>query len=91
MSTHSQSRQLRRIDTFQDILRAAHDKSLRQFSALEEEDDFSELMTAPAIRPGVDQPVSITQPDFVKYKVDDLFRRLVSRDIGFAFQIFLEN
>ena len=78
MSLHSHSKQLRRIDTFQDILRAAHDQSLLQFSALEEEDDFSELMSAPPIRPHSAHSLNSLQPDFAKYKVDDLFRNLVS-------------
>ena len=60
------------------ILRAAHDEALSQFAALEEEDDFSELMEAPPIRPHSAHELSTTQPDFAKYKVDDLMRRLVS-------------
>ena len=49
---HNLSKQLRRIDTFQEILKHSHDRSLLRFSELEEEDDFSELMAVPDIRGG---------------------------------------
>ena len=78
MRLHGLSKQLRRIDTFQVVLRGAHDRSLAQFSSLEDEDDFSELMSAPAIKSHTTTSVKPILPDFGRYKVDDLFRKLVS-------------
>ncbi|KAK2166670.1 hypothetical protein LSH36_37g16032 [Paralvinella palmiformis] len=73
---HNQSRQLRKIDTFHEILRKSHDRSLLKFSTLEEEDDFTELVPAPAVHPKAQTISTPTMPDFSMYKVEDLFFNL---------------
>ncbi|XP_064641386.1 rhophilin-2-B-like [Lineus longissimus] len=76
MHAHSYCKQLRKIDTFQEVLRYAHDRSLEKFSDLEEEDDFSELIKVPAIKAKSQQVLEAIVPDFGKYKVQDLFYQL---------------
>ncbi|XP_074646648.1 rhophilin-2-B-like isoform X2 [Tubulanus polymorphus] len=73
---HGLCKQLRKIDTFQEVLRYAHDRSLSKFSELEEEDDFSDLLKVPAIQGKSQQKIEPISIDLVKYKVQDLFRDL---------------
>lgn len=49
MRVHSLSKNLRKLDTLQEILRHAHDRSLKRYTELEEEDDFFEMSNVPSI------------------------------------------
>ncbi|BFZ19639.1 hypothetical protein BsWGS_22678 [Bradybaena similaris] len=73
---HNLCKQLRRIDTFRDILQKTHERALNRFSALEEEDDFSELMIVSEIVAQSEHNSSAALPDFSKVKVVDIFWRL---------------
>ncbi|CAG5124807.1 unnamed protein product, partial [Candidula unifasciata] len=73
---HNLCKQLRRIDTFRDILHKTHERALNRFSALEEEDDFSESLIASDIVAQTEHDSSAVLPDFSKVKVVDIFWRL---------------
>ncbi|XP_013410860.1 rhophilin-2-A-like isoform X2 [Lingula anatina] len=77
MRVHTLCKQLRKIDTFQEILKQAHDRSLSRFADLEEEDDFSlDLQTVPVVKHSTKQAIKTIPPDFAKHKVRDLFEKL---------------
>ncbi|KAK3085289.1 hypothetical protein FSP39_001133 [Pinctada imbricata] len=73
---HDLCKQLRKIDTFLEILKKAHDRSLEKFASLEEEDDFSEVVISPRIISKSEQSVSPTAPEFKRMKVSDTFSKL---------------
>ncbi|KAJ8303299.1 hypothetical protein KUTeg_019695 [Tegillarca granosa] len=73
---HDLCKQLRKIDTFQEILKKAHDRALEKFSSLEEEDDFTEVVLSPVIHAKTDQPVLPLAPEFSKVTVTDIFKTL---------------
>lgn len=76
MRLHDLCKQLRKIDTFQEILKKAHDRCLEKFSSLEEEDDFTEILMFPIINPKTTQNVSPISPEFRNISVVDIFKRL---------------
>ncbi|CAH1779021.1 unnamed protein product [Owenia fusiformis] len=73
---HDRCKHLRKIDTFQEVLKHAHDRSLKKFSDLEEEDDFTEVSSSPSIKSKTAQHAKVIMPDFARYKVTDLFHKL---------------
>lgn len=64
------------FQSFHHILKTGHDRSLLQFSTLEEEDDFTELLAVPGIFSKTTVLIQPILPDFSKYKVEDVFQRL---------------
>lgn len=76
MRVHSLSKNLRKIDTLQEILRHSHDRSLRKYTELEEEDDFLEMTNVPSIPASAGVIAQPSIPDFTKVKVKDLFHSL---------------
>ncbi|XP_012941676.1 rhophilin-2 [Aplysia californica] len=73
---HNLCKQLRKIDSFRDILQKTHERAVNKFSSLEEEDDFSELILVPEIAPRSEHKALFVLPDFSKVKVIDIFRKL---------------
>lgn len=73
---HDMCKQLRKIDTFLNILKRAHERSISKFSTLEEEDDFTEIFTAPKVKATTQQVVVPVTPEFSKIKVQEIFRKL---------------
>ena len=55
------------------------DRSISKFSTLEEEDDFSEIFSAPKIKHFTQQIVAPSNPDFSKVKVQEIFHKLVCK------------
>jgi len=64
------------LEELRSLLQKVHDRSLRKFSELELEDNFTELRLAPDVCARTKLHVEPTPPDFVQYKVDDLFHQL---------------
>ena len=67
-----------------------YNRSISKFSTLEEEDDFSEIFTAPKIKAATKQIVAPSNPDFSKVKVQELFHKLVNFCLftaAFQFQV----
>ncbi|XP_059171100.1 rhophilin-2-B-like [Physella acuta] len=73
---HNLCKQLRKIDTFRDILQKTHERALNRFSALEEEDDFSEMLTVTEIVSKSEHNSLAVGLDFSKVKVVDIFKKL---------------
>ncbi|GFO30993.1 rhophilin-2-like protein [Plakobranchus ocellatus] len=73
---HNLCKQLRKIDTFRDILQKTHERALSKFSALEEEDDFSDIITVSDILPQSEHSTIPVSPDLSKVKVRDIFWKL---------------
>ncbi|KAH9515482.1 Rhophilin-2 [Bulinus truncatus] len=73
---HDLCKQLQKIDTFRDILQKTHERAVNKFTVLEEEDDFSELLTIPEIVGMSEHTTVSVMPDFSKNKVVDIFKRL---------------
>ncbi|XP_052817102.1 rhophilin-2-like [Mya arenaria] len=73
---HDMCRQMRKVDTFLSILKRAHDRCVSKFSTLEEEDDFSEVITAPSVKAATQQVVAPVTPEFAKVKVHEFFHKL---------------
>ncbi|KAH3770301.1 hypothetical protein DPMN_171585, partial [Dreissena polymorpha] len=73
---HDMCKQLRKIDTFLGILKRAHDSSVNKFATLEEEDDFTEIHTAPKVKATTHQIVAPVTPEFAKVKVHEFFHKL---------------
>ena len=61
------------LEELRSLLQKVHDRSLRKFSELELEDNFTELRLAPDVCARTKLHVEPIPPDFVQYKVDDLF------------------
>ncbi|CAL1532314.1 unnamed protein product [Lymnaea stagnalis] len=73
---HNLCKQLRKIDTFRDILQKTHERAVSKFATLEEEDDFSEVLTVPEIL-GMSEHNSVSvAPDLSKFKGSDIFKKL---------------
>lgn len=74
---HDLCKQLRKIDTFLDILKTSHDECLKKFSELEEEDNFNlDLILSQTIVPRSERTLETLTPDFKSVKVKDIFARL---------------
>ena len=74
---HDLCKQLRKIDTFLDILKTSHDKCIEKFSGLEEEDNFTvDLILSQTILGRTEQQVEPITPDFKVVKVKDIFTKL---------------
>ncbi|XP_062442087.1 rhophilin-2 [Rhea pennata] len=69
-------KKLRNIDILQEVLTAAHKRSLLKYSQQEKEDDFLSLMQAPDILPKTEHKVETVAPQFSKVKVKDFFHKL---------------
>ncbi|KAK6186398.1 hypothetical protein SNE40_008440 [Patella caerulea] len=76
LRVHDLCKQLRKVDHFGDILQKTHERALKKFSALEEEDDFSDLVTVARIQGKSENDVVSVTPEFSKVKVTDIFKRL---------------
>ncbi|XP_046377278.1 rhophilin-2-B-like isoform X2 [Haliotis rufescens] len=76
LRVHDLCKQLRKIDTFRDLLQKAHERTLEKFEGLEEEDDFSELLTVPRIEGKAERETNPMPPEFSKVKVLDIFATL---------------
>ncbi|KAK7114719.1 rhophilin-1-like [Littorina saxatilis] len=76
LRVHDLCKQMRKIDLFRDILQKMHERSVEKFSGLEEEDDFTELMTVPRIVGKSEQESAPIAPDFSKTKSTDIFWKL---------------
>ncbi|NXC18751.1 RHPN2 protein, partial [Corythaeola cristata] len=69
-------KKLRNIDVLQEVLTAAHKRSLLKYAQLETEDDFLSLIQAPDILPKTEHKIEPIAPQFSKVKVKDFFHRL---------------
>ncbi|PVD20306.1 hypothetical protein C0Q70_18460 [Pomacea canaliculata] len=76
LRVHDLCKQMRKIDTFRDILQKVHARSIQKFSGLEEEDDFTQLLTAPRIFGRTEHDTVPVAPDFSKSKTTDIFWKL---------------
>ncbi|ELU08014.1 hypothetical protein CAPTEDRAFT_93887 [Capitella teleta] len=76
LRVHGTSKQLRKMNAFLKALKQAHDRSLKKFSQLEDEDDFSEITTVPRIRGRSKEVICSLEPDFTSCRVTDLFHSL---------------
>uniref|UniRef100_A0A8C0B487 Rhophilin-2 n=1 Tax=Buteo japonicus TaxID=224669 RepID=A0A8C0B487_9AVES len=69
-------KKLRNIDVLQEVLTAAHKRSLLKYAQQETEDDFLSLIQAPDILPKTEHKIETIAPHFSKVKVKDFFHRL---------------
>ncbi|NWS73695.1 RHPN2 protein, partial [Crotophaga sulcirostris] len=69
-------KKLRNIDVLQEVLTAAHKRSLLKYGGGETEDDFLSLIQAPDILPKTEHKIETIAPQFSKVKVKDFFHRL---------------
>uniref|UniRef100_A0A8C0EQ53 Rhophilin-2 n=1 Tax=Bubo bubo TaxID=30461 RepID=A0A8C0EQ53_BUBBB len=69
-------KKLRNIDVLQEVLTAAHKRSLLKYAQQETEDDFLSLIQAPDILPKTEHRIETIAPQFSKVKVKDFFHRL---------------
>ncbi|NXL31002.1 RHPN2 protein, partial [Glaucidium brasilianum] len=69
-------KKLRNIDVLQEVLTAAHKRSLLKYAQQETEDDFLSLIQAPDILPKTEHRIETIVPQFSKVKVKDFFHRL---------------
>uniref|UniRef100_A0A8C6ZND6 Rhophilin Rho GTPase binding protein 2 n=2 Tax=Nothoprocta perdicaria TaxID=30464 RepID=A0A8C6ZND6_NOTPE len=69
-------KKLRNIDILQEVLTAAHKRSLLKYAQQDKEDDFLSLIQAPDILPKTEQKVEAVVPQFSKVKIKDFFHRL---------------
>ncbi|XP_009318601.1 PREDICTED: rhophilin-2 [Pygoscelis adeliae] len=69
-------KKLRNIDVLQEVLTAAHKRSLLKYAQQETEDDFLSLIQAPDILPKTEYKIETIAPQFSKVKVKDFFHRL---------------
>ncbi|XP_074737877.1 rhophilin-2 isoform X1 [Strix uralensis] len=69
-------KKLRNIDVLQEVLTAAHKRSLLKYAQQETEDDFLSLIQAPDILPKTEHRIETITPQFSKVKVKDFFHRL---------------
>nr|KAG5712634.1 hypothetical protein BaRGS_029689 [Batillaria attramentaria] len=76
LRVHDLCKQMRKIDLFHDILQKMHDRSIEKFSGLEEEDDFTELLSVPRIVGRSEHDSTPIPPDFSKSKTNDIFWKL---------------
>uniref|UniRef100_T1ISB1 Rhophilin n=1 Tax=Strigamia maritima TaxID=126957 RepID=T1ISB1_STRMM len=73
---HRMCRQLRKVDTLLDMLKASHTTSLNKYADIEEEDDFQEVVDPPAIQASTKYQLTLMPPDFSQFEVKDLFHQL---------------
>ncbi|XP_055891431.1 rhophilin-1-like isoform X2 [Biomphalaria glabrata] len=73
---HDLCKQLRTVDTFRDILHKTHERAVNKFTALEDEDDFSEMIEVPELLGMSEHKTVSVMPDFSKNKVSDIFKKL---------------
>uniref|UniRef100_A0A8C5UF58 Rhophilin-2 n=1 Tax=Malurus cyaneus samueli TaxID=2593467 RepID=A0A8C5UF58_9PASS len=71
-------KKLRNIDVLQEVLTAAHKRSLLKYAQQETEDDFLSLIQAPDIlrKSTTEHKIEIIAPQFSKVKVKDFFHKL---------------
>ncbi|NXM82152.1 RHPN2 protein, partial [Oenanthe oenanthe] len=69
-------KKLRNIEVLQEVLTAAHKRSLLKYSQQETEDDFLSLTQAPDILPKTEHKIETIAPQFSKVKVKDFFHKL---------------
>nr|XP_033799285.1 rhophilin-2 isoform X2 [Geotrypetes seraphini] len=69
-------RKLRHIDILQEILSAAHKRSLQKYSMHVKEDDFLNLWEAPDVVSKTEYKAEMIVPQLSKVKVCDFFQRL---------------
>ncbi|XP_071612859.1 rhophilin-2 [Heliangelus exortis] len=69
-------KKLRNIDVLQEVLTAAHKRSLLKYAQQETEDDFLSLIQAPDVLPKTEHKIEAIAPQFSKVKVKDFFHRL---------------
>ncbi|XP_029821451.1 rhophilin-2 [Manacus vitellinus] len=69
-------KKLRNIDVLQEVLTAAHKRSLLKYAQQETEDDFLSLIQAPDILPKTEHKIETIAPQFSKVKVKDFFHKL---------------
>jgi hypothetical protein len=69
-------RELRNKDALQSVLKTTHERSLNKYAAIDEEDDFQEVLDAPPVAPSTQYQLSLAFPDFSQHKVQDLFSAL---------------
>ncbi|NXA45594.1 RHPN2 protein, partial [Nothocercus julius] len=69
-------KKLRNIDILQEVLTAAHKRSLLKYAQQDKEDDFLSLIQAPDILPKTEHKVEAVAPQFSKVKIKDFFHRL---------------
>lgn len=76
LRVHDLCKQMRKIDLFRDILQKMHERSIEKFSGLEEEDDFTELLSVPRVIGRSEHDSGPISPDFSKSKTADIFWKL---------------
>ncbi|XP_051930331.1 rhophilin-1 isoform X2 [Hippocampus zosterae] len=76
MRLHGVCKSFRKMDVLQDVLAAAHKRSLDMYSELDPEDDFDPTPEAPEIRSQSRPKPDVAPPDFAAVRVADIFRRL---------------
>nr|XP_054496669.1 rhophilin-2 [Agelaius phoeniceus] len=69
-------KKLRNIEVLQEVLTAAHKRSLLKYAQQETEDDFLSLIQAPDIVPKTEHKIETIAPQFSKVKVKDFFHKL---------------
>ena len=69
-------RELRKKDVLQEVLRDSHQEALSSYEAVEDEDDFQELLEPPPVLAATSFQLSLSFPDFSVHRVTDLFRGL---------------
>ncbi|XP_057889885.1 rhophilin-2 [Melospiza georgiana] len=69
-------KKLRNIEVLQEVLTAAHKRSLLKYAQQETEDDFLSLIQAPDILSKTEHKIETIAPQFSKVKVKDFFHKL---------------
>ncbi|XP_014663777.1 PREDICTED: rhophilin-1-like [Priapulus caudatus] len=73
---HKLCRQLHSATCLQALLQHMHARCLDSYADMEEEDDFSEVVSVPAIAAHSMSKVAATPPQLSQFKVYDIFRKL---------------
>ncbi|GAB1603770.1 rhophilin-2-B-like isoform X1 [Argonauta hians] len=76
INTHDLCKRLRKIDLFQRVLRDTYERALKKFEKLEDEDDFTDLITVPSVIPEPHCNIEDIFPEFGQHPVKDLFHSL---------------
>ncbi|XP_018319795.1 rhophilin-2 isoform X2 [Agrilus planipennis] len=69
-------RELKGKQALTSVLRNAHNTALQIYTENEQEDDFRDILDPPDIEGNTKFQLSLTQPDFAQFRVNDLFRSL---------------
>ncbi|NXF08094.1 RHPN2 protein, partial [Smithornis capensis] len=69
-------KKLRHIEALQEVLAAAHKRSLLKYGQQETEDEFLSMGRAPDILPKTEHKIETIAPQFSKVKVKDFFHKL---------------